>query len=377
MNAIRITNSSHTTTSVPNEFIDQYMPRSNGEYVKVYLFLLRMASSGQAPTLTELAHSLIITEEDAINAMYYWQQQQLLKLTLNAHNQIQYIELLPMTVSSDVTEASYEFTSYPGITQLLSSKPAVTKSMQIETQPVTSIVPPAPAKQQHSPVELESFFSSTDLSNIVYEAETLLEHDLSVNDINTLYYFYDQLHFPAGLIEYLIEYCAEIKMTSMRYLEKVALNWHKNNLHTPEAAKEYVKSHNALNSKVAKAFGIYGRLLVNAEVTYVTRWANDYGFDDSIIIEACTRTIANTHSPSFPYADKILTSWKKAQVHKLSDIAKLDETHTKTKPTTKHTVSKTVSNGFHNFEQRDYDYDDMTKKYVAQLNHSSQSIESR
>ena len=30
-----------SATMVPNEFIDRYMPEANGEYVKVFLYLLR------------------------------------------------------------------------------------------------------------------------------------------------------------------------------------------------------------------------------------------------------------------------------------------------------------------------------------------------
>lgn len=33
-------------TLIENTFIDRYMPAANGEYVKVYLYLLRCASGG-------------------------------------------------------------------------------------------------------------------------------------------------------------------------------------------------------------------------------------------------------------------------------------------------------------------------------------------
>lgn len=34
-------------TSVSNDFIDHYMPSANGEFVKLYLYLLRCLSAGQ------------------------------------------------------------------------------------------------------------------------------------------------------------------------------------------------------------------------------------------------------------------------------------------------------------------------------------------
>ena len=33
-------------TLLPNAFVDNYMIRANGEYIKVYIYLLRMVSDG-------------------------------------------------------------------------------------------------------------------------------------------------------------------------------------------------------------------------------------------------------------------------------------------------------------------------------------------
>ncbi len=32
-------------TLIPNRFLDEYMPRANGEFVKIYLYLLRSAGN--------------------------------------------------------------------------------------------------------------------------------------------------------------------------------------------------------------------------------------------------------------------------------------------------------------------------------------------
>ena len=68
------------TTVLENEFIDHYMPEANGEYVKVYLLLLRYlnAPSGTL-TVSRIADMLDHTEKDVIRALNYWKKQGLLE----------------------------------------------------------------------------------------------------------------------------------------------------------------------------------------------------------------------------------------------------------------------------------------------------------
>ena len=60
-------------TLVANQFIDQYMAGANGEYVKVYLYLLRHA--GKSLSLGEIAEALHYTEGDVKRAIAYWKKE--------------------------------------------------------------------------------------------------------------------------------------------------------------------------------------------------------------------------------------------------------------------------------------------------------------
>ena len=48
---------------VSDRFIDEYMPQANGDYVKVYLWLLRNAA--REVTLSEAAGALMLTEGES------------------------------------------------------------------------------------------------------------------------------------------------------------------------------------------------------------------------------------------------------------------------------------------------------------------------
>ena len=68
-----------TDTIVPNQFIDRFMPSANGEFVKVYLYLLRCIHSHASNcTISEIADKFNNTEMDIQRALRYWQKEGLL-----------------------------------------------------------------------------------------------------------------------------------------------------------------------------------------------------------------------------------------------------------------------------------------------------------
>ena len=80
MKELKLTKYVQTNATVlDNEFIDQYMVRANGEYVKVYLLLLRhMNQSSVCLSVSELADLLECTEKDVLRALRYWKSEGLL-----------------------------------------------------------------------------------------------------------------------------------------------------------------------------------------------------------------------------------------------------------------------------------------------------------
>lgn len=120
-----------------------------------------------------------------------------------------------------------------------------------------------------------------------------------------------------------------------------------------------------------KAFGISNRNPGPAEAAFIKKWLEEYCFDLAIILEACNRTIAAISQPSFPYADSILSRWKKGQVHTLDDIKSLDNQFMTTKKSSPRPVKESQTaapNRFHNFEQRDYNYQDLEQQFIRKVN---------
>ena len=59
-------------TVVSDEFIDEHMAKASGEYVKVYLYLLR--HEGEDVTAEDIAAALDHTEADVRRALRYWEK---------------------------------------------------------------------------------------------------------------------------------------------------------------------------------------------------------------------------------------------------------------------------------------------------------------
>ena len=87
-------NSSNSVTMISNKFIDQYMPNANGEFVKVYLYLLRcMHTSEFSCTISAIADHLNHTETDVKRALLYWEKLGLVQLGYNQDHKLVSISL--------------------------------------------------------------------------------------------------------------------------------------------------------------------------------------------------------------------------------------------------------------------------------------------
>ena len=84
-------------TVLSNLFIEQYMPRANGEFVKVYLYLLRSLSKAP-PSFgpAKAADALDCTEKDILRALKYWEREGLLTLSFDEGSKLSGIRLLPV-----------------------------------------------------------------------------------------------------------------------------------------------------------------------------------------------------------------------------------------------------------------------------------------
>ena len=85
--------SDNGVTLIDNSFIDHYMADANGEFVKIYLYLVRCACPGRDVSVPGIADFFEQTEGDVRRALNYWKAQGLVDLVLDASGQISQIVL--------------------------------------------------------------------------------------------------------------------------------------------------------------------------------------------------------------------------------------------------------------------------------------------
>lgn len=332
-------------TLLPNDFIDNYMIDANGEFVKVYLFLLRhLDDPCSSLTITTIADCLNNTENDILRAFRYWENTGLLSVERDADGKITGLEL-QKTARSEKTSAS---DPVPENTQT-----------RIISAPET-----APASQSKA-VPIDSFRAQKEIKSLLFIAEQYLGKTLTHSEMETITYFYDTLHMSADLIEYLLESCVENGHKSMHYIQKVAFSWAEAGIESVTQAKEESALYSRSCYTVLNAFGIKNRGPASSELAYIRKWTEEFGFASDIIEEACRRTISATHQPSFEYADKILTKWHERNIRHLKDIVSLDEEYQKVHASGRAPLkSRTAARNLNNFERRSYDMDSLEEQLL-------------
>ncbi len=376
-------NQQNKTTTIPNIFLDKHMPAANGEFVKVYLYLLRFSQSSSLDlSISDIADTFNHTEKDVIRALKYWEQVGLLSLSYNSSNCIEGIDI--KNITSDDETCDVPSTSTPMVATAPMISFATSISPEIHSQHMDSLIASPtvdpvnvtpinkvaniPPKHIYTPSEASSLMADEDVAQLLYIAEKFFGRPLSSADTNALLYFYDGLHFSSELIEYLIEYCVSHNKTSARYLESVAISWANKNITTVEQAKQDSEIFNNEYFSVLKAFGISGRNPGKVEKDFINKWTTTYGFNIDLVLEACNRTMNTIQKPSFQYADTILTRWKDSGVKTLSDVKPLDEEHAKLKAANDNATHPCAKTSFGNFDQRDYNFAQLEKELLVGKN---------
>ena len=427
MGTIKLEGSSQTmATIVSNYFLDEYMPNANGEFVKIYLYLLRALSSPDMDiSICHIADIFNHTEKDVVRALRYWEQIGLLDLKFDSNKVLTNIKMKPLITDYTTTDGSnIEISTFAApksqpVARIHNEmtdnhRNSVLTSNRMDSElpvnhmdgelPVNhmdndnmntdnintdnmapdnipsdkasatlksfNMAQPDFSKKVYTANEISSFNEKSEVVEFMYIAQKLLGKTLSASDVNTLLFFYDVLGFDSDLIVYLLEYAISNNHRQMRYIEKTAISWANEGIDTVDKAKASTELYSSRCYPVLKAFGISGRNPGAGEKALIVKWTDSYGFPMDIVLDACNRTMNAIHQPSFEYADSILTKWKEKGIRTLSDVKLLDGEHQKNKAaykknqTDNNETSARPKNSFNNFNQRTYNYESLEKELL-------------
>lgn len=326
---------------IPYWFITDYMPKALSGDLKVYLYLFALAHGPGADSISleEVSSKIGMLYSELLQALYHWDKKKVLKFVEHSPDQFE-LEFYLDSPSSEV--------SIP----------------QAKVHPKTII---SQTRPEYRTEEINLYLQdSPDIGKLFKICEQYLGRMLTMTDQKVLYSLYDWLHMPFDLIEFLVEYCAMLGKTSIRYIESVAISWVDEGITSLVQAKEKV----ALDKRyfaVLKALGSSKSKVTPVEKSCIDKWLTNYKFNMNIILEACNRAVMNANKPSLNYVDSILNAWHTAQVKTLDDIKALDKAHESKKFIQNSSSSQNTSmvspkiTKFNNMYSRDWDFDELEK----------------
>ncbi|MFZ5353953.1 MAG: DnaD domain protein [Bacillota bacterium] len=318
----RANNEDLHNTIIENAFINHYMPKAPGDYVKVYLLGLKYTSSPSYGSISNdiMARTLSLSEEEVVDAWKYWEQQGIVKLTADAY---------------DTDGYTIEFIS---IKELFLN----IKGKQKE-------------HDKYSPDRIITARQNNRIREMFEYMKRIMGREPSQSEMFTFLDWIDDYSFSPEVVILLLEDCYSRNKKDLPYLKQVAKNWFDAGIKSAEMVAEYSAKHREKWQKYSKVISFLriGRQPTAPEEELLHKWFYTYSFSEDIVLKACELT-SQTIKPSFSYIDKILGEWYKCDLKTLQEVeAYLLKTESrKDKPAGKDVRS---SKSFSNFANRNYD----------------------
>ena len=338
-------------TLIANSFVDYFLAEANDVQIKIYLYLLRHSNTGEGCSISSMADHFNYPEKDVLRALSYWEKKNILQLEFDENHELCSLSFCVNTIANSSSNILAAATPISNTESTLEKKVApVMKTVTYLSNTATYVKP------EYTLDQLAEFKARQSTSELMFIAESYLGRTLSANDVRSILFISDELHFSFDLLDYLLQYCIDRGKKDFRYIEKVAISW----------AQNQVTKYDKDTYTVMNALGKTNQPTMK-EAEFIKRWYQTYGFTSDVILEACERTVLATDKHRFEYADKILKSWQAFGVHHKNDIAKADAAFELRKKTSVSSATSKVSNQnkFNQFTQNDYDFDALEKELLS------------
>ncbi len=245
-------------TCVPNAFIDEYLAEASGEYVRVYLYLLRHLRENLK--IHSIADALNLTDYDIKRAIFYWEKRGIFKegTAKAVEEEIRFEEAARLSEEVLNRKQANNFTKLSFFAEKNQKNLSIPEKNSLPTEsklPLTENT--LPLAEKNSPLaeknvsytqrnllpieEKKQEINEEEFEGILYVAQYLLPGGVSRSHIQKFEYMVEYLGMSSELIEFLLDYCASIGKTSPRDIESVALDWHEKRIQTVKQAKNLIE----------------------------------------------------------------------------------------------------------------------------------------
>lgn len=308
------------TTEVENIFINEYMPQTPGDFVKVYLYALMYAERGIEMTHEALANQLGLSLGTVDDAWNYWANMGVVKKLYTAEKESDAARALSLR-----GELAYDI-------EFVSLRELMYGSMNETEQRISQAQPEASADR-------DSSLFDEGLRELFDCLEELKGKPISTKEMQEISSWQTMFDMDVSLIMKAMEHCYSKNKTQIKYIGAVIREWYEKGIKTAEEADEYLETA-ALRygdyKRILSSLGIVGRVATDGEKKLIDKWMDEMGFTAERILEACQKTLG-IQNPNVNYVNKILENWQKEATSFGRDVNK------------KTTVSRADLNNYYDF----------------------------
>ena len=299
-----------STTVLPDIFFTEYLPEANGDYIKIYLYVLFLSKYDKDIKVNDLCKKLSLPLKVIQDGMKYWEEQGVFTRKNTGY------------IITNLQEKE--------LYQLYKPKVALSAD-QIQKS----------AESQKNAKTIE-YINNRYFSGLM---PTTWYPDIEL--------WFKKYHFEDEVMIALFDHCFNKSALHKNYVQAVADAWAKNQIQTFNDLDQYYEKQEKLNklaSLISKKLGL-SRQLSQYEYAYLEKWFIDFGYSFDIIEIALKRTTSKVN-PSFDYIDKLLSDWHDRGFSTAEQVNKFLADMKQKNKDIKQLEKKT---SFQRYEQRSYD----------------------
>ena len=148
--------------------------------------------------------------------------------------------------------------------------------------------------------------------HLVDEAQRRLGRIMNEREIGIIVGLQNHLELSDEYLYVLLDYCARIGKTSVRYVEKLAFGMYDEDVHDADVLEERLRQREeyaTLEGKLKALIGARGRKLSVKETRFLNRWALEMKYSFEMIELAYDITVDTQHEYNPAYMNGILEKW--------------------------------------------------------------------
>ena len=232
------------TTAVDNIFLSDFLPTTNAEYTKVYLYGLYKCSSSRDNTLDGFAKALQMSKEDVLSVFYYWQEL--------------------------------------GLVNVINVEPIMVRYLPVKN-----------AVQKMKKYNIDKYTAFN-----ISAQELIGNKMLTPREYEEFYYIMESLHMDKEALLKVIDYCVKLKgnSVSVSYIVAVAKNWVYDGVRTSEDVDERLLDQERVSGDVVlvmKALGSKRQASIDEYQMYLN-WTKNLDMPLDVIVHIAKKTKTKT-----------------------------------------------------------------------------------